>query len=157
MVSIDAMRILRRSSLLLLLMVSGRLANAQTEVCGVTTYYWDSEAKASSSRFSVGTFPLKLEEDAITKYFLHHESGVSISVGVGQVRSIFEDEPRRIRMAISFVSKLEDIFDEIERAEAESIYDKNWRWLSVSKNIRVANRIYTFTFGCERSKKRRDR
>jgi len=151
------MRILRISSLLLLLLTSGSLAQAQTEVCGVSTYFRDLEEKSSSSRFSVGKFPLELEDDAITKLFLRQESGISISVGVEQVRGIFENEPRRIRMAMSFVGKPEDVFDEIESAEAESIYDKNWRWLSVSKNIKVANRIYTFTFGCERIKKGRGR
>lgn len=154
---VDGMGISRCRSLIFLLLLWGGSAQAQTEVCGVTTYYRDSEAKSSPSRFSVGTFPLKLEESATTKLFTHQESGVNISVGVEQVRGIFENEPRRIRIAIAFTGQPADVFDEIERAEAESIYDKGWRWLSVSRNTRVANRIYTFTFGCERIKKVRGR
>lgn len=153
----DVMRILRFGSLLLLLLVSSGRAHAQSGECGVTTYFFDSEAESSSSRFLVGSFPLKLEEDAITKLFTHQESGVNISVGVEQVRGIIENAPRRIRIAISFTGKPEDVFDEIERAEAETFYDKNWRGLSVSKNIRVANRTYTFSFACERVKKGRGR
>jgi hypothetical protein len=151
------MNILRISSLLPLLLVLGSLAHAQTESCGVTTYFLDLEARSSSSWFLVGRFPLKLEGDAITKQFIHAESGVNISVGVEQVIGIFEGEPRRMRIAMSFIGKPEDVFDEIESAGAESIYDKNWRWLSVSKNLQVANRIYTFRFGCERNKQRRSR
>ena len=97
---------------------------------------------------------MELEGDSITKLFRHQESGVNISVGVEQVKGIFENEPKRIRVAMSFGEKPEDVFDGLESVEAESIYDKHWRWLAVSKNIQVANRIYTFTFGCEKQKRR---
>ena len=38
----------------------------------------------------------------------------------------------------------------LDGAKAQTIYDKRWRWLSVSDDVKVGNRIYTFTFACER-------
>ena len=148
---------MKRLLLIILLFTVVSRTQAQTEVCSVRTYFRDLDTKASSSWFLVGRFPLSFENDSITKLLHYQESSVNISVGVEQVKSIFEKEPSRIRLAISFVGKPEDVFDEIDNSEAETIYDKNWRWLTVSKSLKVENRIYTFQVGCERNSKTRGR
>ena len=124
---------------------------AETEVCSITTYFRDfsSKEEVSSSRFLVGKFDLKLEDDEVVKRFRHEE--INVSVGIARVTNpLFKKEPVRIKLVISFMGEPGDNFDLLEGAEAESIYDKKWRWLSVSNSIKVNSRIYTFTFGCER-------
>lgn len=142
--------------LIVLLLTITSSIHAQTEICGVRTYFRDLDAKASSSWFLVGEFPLSFDDDSVIKSFNHQESGLNISVGVEQVKSIFE-KPRRISVAISFVGKPEDVFYETDNSEAETIYDKNWRWIAVNKSIKVENRLYTFQFSCERKNKRNGR
>jgi hypothetical protein len=143
--------------LIALLFTSSSFAHAQNEVCGVTTYFVDLDAKASSSRFLVGKFDLQLDEDNddVTKFFHHEESGVDVAVGVWVFGRSSKGGPKTIRVVLSFTGKPDDNLDSLEGTEAESIYDKRWRWLSVSNNIKVRNRIYTFTFGCERKNKKR--
>ncbi|MGB7208885.1 MAG: hypothetical protein WBD27_09525 [Pyrinomonadaceae bacterium] len=148
------MKILWLSSFFVLILLQGNFVNAQSETCKVRTYFLELESKSSSSWFLVGEFPLELEDDAITKSFRHQESGVDVSVGVEQVKSIFKNESKSLRIALSFAGKPENVFDALDRAEAETLYDKNWKLISVTKNIQIANRIYTFTFGCARMKNR---
>jgi hypothetical protein len=112
---------------------------AETEICSIRGYFWDVDNKQSSSWFLVDKFPLSFEDDSVTKLF-----------GVEQIKSIVGKEPRRIRLAIAFVDKPENVFDEVNNSEAETIYDKNWKWIGLSKNIKVENRIYTFQVSCER-------
>jgi hypothetical protein len=115
---------LRISQLLLLfvlLFAACNLANAQAEVCSLTTYFRDlkSTEEVSSSRFLVGSFPLQLENDEVTKFFHHQESGANISVGVQLIRSLFsKHEPKRIRVAISLTGKSDDVYDLLDGAEA---------------------------------------
>ena len=145
--------------LLVLLFASSSFAQAQNEVCGVTTYFVDLEAKASSSRFLLGKFDLQLDEEnyEVTKFYSHEESGVKVSVGVQIFPSAFKDKPKTIKVALSFKGKPDDTFEFLDGSQAETIYDKNWKWLSVSDDIKVGNRIYTFTFGCEKENKKRGR
>jgi hypothetical protein len=143
---------MRQLLFMIILLTTTSITNAQTEVCSIRTYFRDLDAKISSSWFLVGEFPLSLEDDSINKLFHHQESSIDISVGVERIKSIFEKDPRRISVAIAFVRKPEDVFNETDNSEAETIYDKNWRWIAVSKNIKVENRIYTFQFSCERKK-----
>jgi hypothetical protein len=148
------MKILRGSLLLLVGLLGGKMVQAQGEVCSLTVYFWDETSKSSSSRSLVGKFPLELEGGSASKAFRHQESGKYIYVGVEQIASISKHDPKKIRIAVSFQGK-PDVFDDIDRAEAETIYDKTWRWLLVSKSVRIENRIYTFSFGCEREKTHR--
>jgi hypothetical protein len=136
--------------LLMLLVVSGGMAQAQSEMCSLTTFWVDKDPFSSSSRHLVGEFPLVIAEEPIVKSLRHADSGVNVSIGVEISKGIFKGEPTRIRLAIAFLDKPEDVFDDVAHSEAESVYDKNWRWLSVSKSVEIERRIYTFTFGCER-------
>jgi len=144
--------------LLVLLFTANGFAFAQSEVCGVTTYFVDLDAKASSSRFYVGGFDLQLAEtyDDVTKFFHHKESGVNVTVSATLTKGIFNGEPKMFNIALSFTAKPDDDdFELLDGAKAQTIYDKRWRWISVSDDIKVGNRIYTFTFACERKNKKR--
>jgi hypothetical protein len=145
------MKILMFSLLLFIVLLGGNVIHAQSEVCSLTTYFWDEPSKSSSSRFLVGKFPLEFEDGSVSKAFRHQESGKDVYVGVEQIAGISKSDPKRIRIAVSLQAR-PDVFDDVDRAEAETIYDRTWRWLSVSKSIRIGTRTYTFTFGCEREK-----
>ena len=136
--------------LLILLFMIAVSVKAETEICSIRGYVWELDKKQSSSWFLVDKFPLSFEEDSVTKLFHHEKSGINISIGVEHIKSIFGKEPRRIRLAIAFIDKPENVFDEIDNSEAETIYDKNWQWVGLSKKIKVENRIYTFQVSCER-------
>lgn len=148
------MKITRFALLHILVLTMSSLVYARTEGCGVTTYFREIDSGNSSSRFLVGKFPLNPDEGEVTKFFRHEESGVNVSVGVQIFTSAFKDKPKMIRVAMSFSGKSGDTFEMIDGAQAESIYDRHWKWLSVSDNIKVANRIYTFTVSCGREVKR---
>ncbi len=145
------MRTIWLTCFLFFLLLGDRIVEGQGPVCSVTSYFWDDGSKSSSSRFLIGEFPLKLEDDILVKEFKHEETGVIVNVGVQEVKGITKQDPKRLRVAISFEGKPENIFDELGRAQAETIYDHNWKWLSVSKSIRIKRRIYTFSFGCEKT------
>lgn len=138
---------------LVLLLTANVFAFAQSEVCGITTFFVDLDAKASSSRFFVGGFDLQLIEtyDDVTKSFHHKESGVDVAVSATLTKGIFDGEPMMLNTALSFTAKPGDNdFELLDGAKAQSIYDERWRWLSVSDDIKVGNRIYTFIFACEK-------
>jgi hypothetical protein len=107
---------------------------------------------SSSSRWLVGTFPFALDEQPIRKLFHHDESGLDISVGVDTMKANLDpkDPTTILRVAFAFSSKSDDVFEATDGVYADSVYDKHWRMVSVSKSITRDDRVYTFTFGCER-------
>ena len=149
-------RVLRRASLLsVFLFFASAWVPAQQDVCGITAYWWDQKTTVSSSRFNVGAFRASVKESETFKTFHHNESGVTVRVGVNYFNDIVGKGTRRIRLAIAFTGNPESVFDELDRAEAEGFYGKNWRGMSVSRSIQVDNRIYTFTLSCGGDRKRR--
>jgi len=42
------------------------------------------------------------------------------------------------------------VFEETNGSAAESVYDKHWRLLSLTKSLEKEKRTYTFSFSCER-------
>jgi hypothetical protein len=150
---------IRLGLLFVLLLTASSLVHAQSEVCRVTTFLRDlgSKEEVTGSTFVVGEFRLQPGEESMTKFFHHQESGANISVGVERVKGESKKDQGTIRLALSFDGKSEDVFDLIDNAEAETIYDKNWMSLAVSDNFMVGSRIYRFTFGCVRDSERRNR
>jgi hypothetical protein len=126
------------------------LVQAQTEMCRLTVSSIQRNPFQASSRELVGEFPLTFENDKLARELRHEESRVQISMGV----EIFEgmSKTRVIRLGISFQREGNDsVFEALDGVEAQTFYDKNWRALSVSKNIEKTNRIYTFQFSCEKT------
>jgi hypothetical protein len=141
-----------RSILLLSFLISlPASTRAQSQVCKLRTFWVERDPFISSSWELVGTFPLTATGEHPLRKLLHHEeSGMDISVGVELNRYLDKKEPRLIRLGLRFSGKPDKVFDEKDATEAESVYDKHWRLLSVSKNIEKGKRTYTFSFSCER-------
>lgn len=129
------------------------LVQAQVEVCRLTVSSMQRNPFQATSRELVQEFPLVLDDSKLSKEVLHQASGVLISMGVEVLLVV--DKPKVIRLAISFGPDVNSVFEALDGVEARTFYDKNWRALSVSKNIEKPNRIYTFEFSCERVKKKK--
>ena len=149
------MRYTKLTLLLSLLLALSAAANAQSGHCTLITYWVDRNPFASSSNNLVGQFPLTIEDEPITKLFRHEDSGIPVSVGVQVIKGTSRGIPTMIRLAIAFTEQPNNVFDDLEGSEAESFYDRHWRGLSVSRNIRRGDRTYTFTFGCWKQVARR--
>lgn len=131
-------------------------AIAQNEICSLTSFFLDLKTQASSGRFQIETFQLDLRDDDFAKEFVDKESGRKIYVGGQLVNGLSGKGPRRLRVKISFENQPNSTYtyDSLDGPEAETIYDKKWRLLSVSDEFRIADRVYGFTFGCERMLRR---
>jgi hypothetical protein len=146
---------------LVLLFTANSIAHAQNDVCRITSYFRDlsSTEPFSSSSFYVGGFDLQLVDDYddVTKFFHHKESGVNITASATlTTKGFFKNNPKILNIAISFTAQPEDDdFELLNGAKAQTIYDKRWSWISISDDIKVGNRIYTFTLACERKNKKR--
>jgi len=135
-----------------IMVLASGVISAQTSSCRLIESSVRLNPFQASSNNLVGTFPVVLRDTPITKTFRHDESGLDVSVGVDVIKGILKDKPTRIRVAISFGSKPEQVFDVANQAsEAESIFDNRWRFLSVSRTIARNDRFYTFTFSCGRT------
>jgi hypothetical protein len=127
-------------------------ASAQDPLCSVRVSYWDNAAKAGSSWHRVGDFPMKFGEyeDTIEKDFSHSDSNLRVFVGVERIKSIFKSVPDSLKIAISLSASPEGVFDDVERSEAQTIYDKSWKILSVGKDQLVGDRTYSFQVSCSK-------
>lgn len=148
------MKIIQSILFFVLLFTAVYSAQAQTETCTVLYSYLELDSGNSTSQFRVGTFTLDLKDDDTTHFFHHEESAVDISVGVRKRIGISKGDINKISLRISFTGNPDDDFDDIVGAEAQSIYDKHWKSLAVSNEIKVENRIYTYRFGCSRVNKK---
>lgn len=147
-------------SFVLLFAASGS-AYAQSGVCRVTVYSIDSSIPHSAS-FSdsnlIREFNLKFEDNFIPGPIEHKESGITVFVRFTVFEStLFSKKPKSMKLAIQLFKTPRDSYN-FYGGEAESIYDKNWRGASVSSHIKVGDyKGYTFTFACEKRKKRGDK
>jgi len=143
-----------------LLFSANEFVYAQKAVCRVTVFSIDSSTHQPSYSDSVlvAEFNLKVEDNPNPKTFQHKESGVIISVNAMQIASqSFEKKPTAIRLTIQLYGLPDDSYSFYGGA-TESILDRNWRGSLVSSHIRTAsNKGFTFTFACEKSKKRDDK
>ena len=144
------MKLLRLIMLLAFFPALQPSTHGQQEVCSLRTFWVENKPFTSSSWELVGTFRLVPDQNEQTKLFHHEESVTDISVGVELIHGLGKKEKPLIRLGLSFSGKPDDLFDEIDSSQAESIYDKFWRFLSVRKNIGKGKRTYTFSFSCER-------
>jgi hypothetical protein len=134
-----------------LLMTSSPVLS-QNAVCAVRSYFVDVNTRISTSWSLIGKFSLQQDKEDAFQYFRDEVSGVNVSVAVKKYKSPFKKAPTRIMMRISFTGKPADDFESLEGAQAEAIFDKNWKILSVSDDIWIGYKIYTFSFGCEKRK-----
>ena len=144
-----------------LLFVAKEVVHAQNGVCRVTAYSIDSSIPHSAS-FSdanlIREFNFRFGDNFIPEPFEHKESGITVFVSVTLFEStLFSKKPKAIKLAIQLFKKPQDSYN-FYGGQAESIYDKNWKGSSVSSHIKVDDyKGYTFTFACEKRKKRADK
>lgn len=145
------MIIIRLGLLLTAIFSACGLASAQTSQCSVVTFRRDSVTKTqASARIVLGSFEWQGDKP-LAGVFQHQSTGLFTAVKVERVAGVGGNRPKdTIRLAISFVGKPGDVFDDDRAAEAEATYDRNWKWLSVSKNIKVAEQLHTFYLRCDR-------
>ena len=138
--------------------VLARPALGQIETCRLMTSFVDLKAKSASSNFLLSEFPLRFDDDEFTTGIRDPESGQTIYVG-GQLinKGLGDESPVLLRMKVSLTGKSGDHFDSLDGPEAETVYNKDWTWLAISDEYRTPDRVYSFTFSCERRKKPRKR
>jgi hypothetical protein len=131
------------------------LASAQANQCYVVSYERDPETKRQAGpRIALGAFDWQADKP-LSRVVHDQSTGVFIAVRGERVASSGRATPKEtIRIAVSFVEKMGDAFDEAGAAEAEATYDERWKQLSVSKNIKVADGLYTYYLSCERGGKK---
>ena len=146
---------MRRQELFVALVIIAGLSGVavgQAAKCSIPTFFVDLKSQASTSRFLIATFPLELRGDEFTRNFIDKESGRAIYVGRQLIKGTVKKERSRLRLKVSFTGKPNDSYDSFDGAEAETIYDKRWKWLAVTDEFKLGDRIYTFTFGCEQNR-----
>jgi hypothetical protein len=147
--------------LLGLAVLSPSVIAAQTETCTLTQSWVHRVPFQSSSRELIGTFPFVVEDKLIedkqlAKLFRHDETGLDISVGIEIVKGMTKKEPYMIRVGLAFSARPDQLFDAFgESSQAVSVYDKHWRVLSVNRTVSRNDRVYTFAFTCERTRRKR--
>jgi len=141
---------------LITLFLLASVARGQTQTCQLIESWVHFKPFQASSNELVGKFPLVTVDRPITKVFRHEETGLDVSVGVEVMKGSSDDAPpTAIRVALVVGSKTNQVFDSTEASEAMAVYDKHWRYLSVSRNVTRNDRLYTFTLFCERLPRKR--
>ncbi len=148
------MKIIRCGLLLTIMCTACGLASAQANRCQVITYQRDPVTKKQAGpRIVIGAFDWQADKP-LAGVVQDQSTGVFAAVRAEWFTSSEGKSPKeKIRLGISFVGKPGDDIDEIESAEVEASYGEHWKWLSVSKNIKVADRLYTYYLSCERGGK----
>lgn len=151
----QAMKIIRLGLLITTICAVCVSASAQANQCYVATYRRDPVTKKqASARIALGTFAWQADQP-LAGVVQDQSTGVYVAVRGERAASPGRTAPREtIRIAISFIARPGDAFDEAGAAEAEATYDERWRRLSVSKNIKIADALYTYYVDCDRSNKR---
>jgi len=104
----------------------------------------------------VGQFSVTPQDSPVTRVFHDDESGLDVSVGFEAFKGIPKTKSTDIRIGILAGSKTDQVFDAADgTAEAISIFDNHWRWLSVNRTVARNDLFYTFTFSCGRTSRKR--
>jgi hypothetical protein len=149
------MKIIKLGLLLATICAACGLASAQANQCYVITYERDPETKKQAGpRIQIGAFDWHGDKPLVG-VLQDQSTGVFIAVRAERVAGSGRTAPKEaIRLAISFVAKPGDGIDEAGAAEAEATYGERWKQLSVSKNIKVGNGLYTYHLSCDRGGKK---
>jgi hypothetical protein len=116
---------------------------------------WSNEGEAvGTADFNIAEILVLPEDSSNTKLLIRHpESGINLRVGVDYAPSyLSRNEPLIIRMALAFEGDAKGVFYELDRTQAEALREKSWKYLSLTKDIKIGKRIYSFIFHCENGK-----
>jgi hypothetical protein len=115
------------------------------------TFWWMDEEHAdgpSGSRHELTTFVIVPADEESTRVIHDPKSSLDIRVGAryspGDSKSSY-----LLQLAIAFEGTAADVFDEVDRAQAEALRYPGWRSLTVVKPARVGHELYTFSLSCQ--------
>jgi hypothetical protein len=102
----------------------------------------------SSSVWAFETFVTLPDDEELTKVIHDPDSGLDIRVGVRYLRG---DSRYRymLQLALAFEGPAERVFEQTNRAQAETVRSPNWRSVVVVKPTKVGSMEYTFSLHCE--------
>ena len=133
------------------------IAKAQSsgDACWVNAYWWSDQSKIGSGNMILGRFTAKIGRESTLRTFKLGDTDLIVTVGVEyEYDNIFSEKPpTSIRLAIAALLKEEkNLFGSTESSQAVTAHGKKWSYLSVSKNVRVENLVWTVHLNCESSK-----
>lgn len=140
---------------LVLFLITTINIQAQKNTCRLTYALMDKKTGTLSSTNGLGTLSFNAEDEGTKKTFVDSDSGIKIWVEAQIYGSSLKKTPKQIDVAIFFgelKSETEDLFHYADSAIAETIYDKNFKFISVSKTIETKDEIYRFRFNCSKDK-----
>jgi hypothetical protein len=138
---------------------------AQTDYCQVTTAWVDQKTHFSSSIDNVGHYCIDPNPDdsPSNRTFAHEESGIKVRVAVDYYKHFLEKKTiTTIRIWMSLDdeqgtkengSNQRDVSLSMNSVHAETIRDKHWKILILSKKISTDGKDYTFWLHCSRQTK----
>jgi len=114
------------------------------------TYWWMDEEHPypSSSTTELATFITLPQDEELTKAIHDPRSGLDIRVGIRYVPGDSKN-PYMLQIALAFEGLPDGVFDEANRAQAETVRSPSWRWLGVVKPIRLGDMRYTYSLHCQ--------
>jgi hypothetical protein len=121
----------------------------QADVCRLLASW--SDEKIGTASFNIAEFIVNPKPNSNTSLLVrHHESGSILRVAVKYSRfDHLHDEPLIIRIALTLGGDPNNIWSDIGRGQAETLREKDWKYLSLRKEIQINNKIYSFIFHCE--------
>jgi len=104
----------------------------------------------SGSVYEIASFVTIPGDEEMTRVIrdARSRSGLDIRVGVRYLPG-GPGGSYAMQIALAFEGPPDAVFDEIGRAEAETLRYANWKWLTAVKPVRVGNLRYRFSLRCE--------
>lgn len=114
---------------------------------------WSAGGESTAS-FNIAELIVNPKDGRIAHLLIKHpESGLDLRVGIEYSRSAFsENLPLVIRMALAFEGDINHLWSEVSRGEAETLRGKDWKYLSLRKEIQIDNKTFSFIYECENGK-----
>jgi hypothetical protein len=124
----------------------------QGDGCSLTSSWMNEEHPYPAGSVSeIASFVTVPGDDELTRVIHDPASGLDVRVGVRYAPGV-PGQLYGLQVAIAFDGPPDSVFDEISRAEAETLRYPNWRSITVVKPVRVGNMRYRFSLRCENSR-----
>jgi hypothetical protein len=117
------------------------------DACTLRYSWMDEKTKVSTSLYEIASLVVVPEDDKVVELLSGGEYAAELRVGVQYLP--IKSGASGILIALAFESTPRDVFDEPSRVEAQTIGRKDWTYLTVTKEVRSADRLYRFNFMCE--------
>jgi hypothetical protein len=120
--------------------------------CSLNRSFVNSQARSYGSAVNnVALFMIAPGDDLEENSTMIHDevSGLDIRVGA---RYLSGDAMEELEIALAFDGEPDNVFNEITAAEAHSLRDKNWKYLTLVKKIQLGDVEYRYSLACENGK-----